>query len=59
MEAGVEIPALAPAPKIVEAVKRAGAFLNLNELEFSETNAEGLRRLGFEPHELHCGALRK
>ena len=57
IEAGVEIPALAPAPKIVEAVKSLGAFLNLNELEFSETNAERLRRLGFEPQELHCGAL--
>jgi pyruvate formate-lyase activating enzyme-like uncharacterized protein len=57
MEAGVEIPALAPAPKIVEAVKGAGAFLNLNELEFSETNAEELRRLGFEPQESNCGAL--
>ena len=57
MEAGVEIPALAPAPKIVEAVKSTGAFLNLNELEFSETNAEELRRLGFEPQESNCGAL--
>jgi len=57
MEAGVEIPALAPAPEIVEAVKNAGAFLNLNELEFSETNAERLKGLGFEAQEIHCGAL--
>jgi hypothetical protein len=41
----------------VEAVKSLGAFLNLNELEFSETNAERLKRLGFEPQEIHCGAL--
>lgn len=57
MEAGVEIPAIARAPKIVEAVKRTEAFLNLNELEFSETNADRLRCLGFEPQESHCGAL--
>ena len=57
MEAGVEIPALGPAPKIVEAVKSAGAFLNLNELEFSDTNAERLRSSGFEPQELHFGVL--
>ncbi|VVB65302.1 Uncharacterised protein [uncultured archaeon] len=57
MEAGVEIPAMASAPKIIEAVKSTGAFLNLNELEFSETNAKRLRRLGFEPQEIHCGAL--
>lgn len=56
IEAGVEIPALAPVPKIVEAVKSTGAFLNLNELEFSETNAERLRSLGFEPQDLHSGA---
>jgi pyruvate formate-lyase activating enzyme-like uncharacterized protein len=57
MEAGVEIPALTPAPEIVEAVKSTGAFLNLNELEFSETNANRLRNLGFQPQEIHCGAL--
>lgn len=57
MEAGVEIPALAPAPAIIEAVKSTGAFLNLNELEFSETNDERLRCSGFESQEIHCGAL--
>jgi pyruvate formate-lyase activating enzyme-like uncharacterized protein len=55
MEAGVEIPAMGPAPGIIEAVRRADAFLNLNELEFSETNQENLRRLGFVPGE-GCGA---
>lgn len=57
MEAGVEIPALAQVPEVVEAVKSTGAFLNLNELEFSETNAHRLRDLGFQPEEVHCGAL--
>lgn len=57
IEAGVEIPVLFPAPKLVEAVKSAGAFLNLNELEFSETNATKLKDLGFKVQEMHCGAL--
>ena len=55
--AGVEIPVLSHAPKIIEAVKDAGAFLNLNELEFSETNQARLRELGFVPSENHYGAL--
>jgi len=54
--AGVEIPAIKPAPEIVEAVRDAGAFLNLNELEFSETNFAGLAREGFLPEELGCAA---
>ncbi len=57
LEAGVEIPAIAPAGRIVEAVRRSGAFLNLNELEFSETNREALEAAGFLPHPNHCGAI--
>jgi uncharacterized protein len=56
MEAGVEMPAIGPAPSIVEAVKGVGAFLNLNELEFSETNQEKLSEMGFSSHEMDCGA---
>lgn len=55
--AGVEIPAIRPAPGIVEAVRRADAFLNLNELEFSETNQMALRRLGFRSKDYGCGAV--
>jgi len=55
--AGVEIPSLKSAPKIIEAVKDADAFLNLNELEFSETNYAGLAREGFLPEELGCAAM--
>ncbi len=44
LEAGVEIPAMAPAPGVVQAVREADAFLNINELEFSETNFERLAR---------------
>ncbi|NPV61109.1 MAG: radical SAM protein [Methanotrichaceae archaeon] len=55
LEAGVEIPAIAPAPEIVKAVKEAGAFLNLNQLEFSDSNAEALRSRGFTAPELGCG----
>jgi pyruvate formate-lyase activating enzyme-like uncharacterized protein len=57
LQAGVEIPAISPAPRIIEAVKSAGAFLNLNELEFSETNQAKLKELGFVADEIHCGAL--
>ncbi len=57
MEAGVEIPSLRPAPEIVEAVRDADAFLNLNELEFSETNFAGLAAEGFLPEDLGCGAV--
>ena len=55
--AGVEIPAIKEAPAIVQAVKNADAFLNINELEFSETNYAALAAEGFMPEELGCGAL--
>lgn len=57
LEAGVEIPAIGPAPGVVEAVQSTGAFLNINELEFSETNARRLKEIGFVPHEIHSGAI--
>lgn len=56
MEAGVEIPAVEAAPMIIRAVKDAGAFLNLNELEFSETNQEELKRRGFRAKNYGSGA---
>ena len=55
--AGVEIPAIKEAPEIVQAVRDADAFLNVNELEFSETNYAALAAEGFIPEELGCGAL--
>ncbi|NYT01434.1 MAG: 4Fe-4S cluster-binding domain-containing protein [Methanosarcinales archaeon] len=57
LEAGVEMPALAFMPEVVEAVRRADAFLNLNELEFSETNQQALRARGFRAKEDSCGVL--
>jgi len=56
LEAGVEIPAIMPAPAVVLAVRQTGAFLNVNELEFSETNFSGLAGQGFIPVELGCAA---
>jgi hypothetical protein len=47
MSAGIEIPALTPVPEIERAVAEAGGFLNLNELEFSETNCEAMKKQGF------------
>lgn len=55
--AGVEIPAIGPAPGIVDAVMRADAFLNLNELEFSETNQRDLQLLGFRADDFGSGAV--
>jgi len=57
LEAGVEIPALGPAPGILLAIQKTGAFLNLNELEFSETNQKALKEIGFEAKDLSCGAI--
>jgi len=47
MEAGVEIPAIALVPDIAAIVAEAGGFLNLNELEFSETNCAALKEKGY------------
>lgn len=55
--AGVEIPSIKPAPAIIEAVRDADAFLNVNELEFSETNYAGLAEAGFLPEDLGSGAI--
>jgi pyruvate formate-lyase activating enzyme-like uncharacterized protein len=57
LEAGVEIPSLKPAPRILEIIKKTGAFLNLNELEFSETNQDQLKAMGFQPQDKCFGAL--
>ncbi|MDD4161499.1 MAG: radical SAM protein [Methanothrix sp.] len=55
--AGVEIPSIKAAPAIIEAVKDADAFLNVNELEFSETNYASLAAQGFLPEDLGCAAI--
>jgi hypothetical protein len=47
MDAGIEIPALASVPEVERAVAEAGGFLNLNELEFSETNCEAMKTQGY------------
>lgn len=54
--AGVEIPAISQAPGIIEAVRATDAFLNINELEFSETNYSELSRRGYIPVELGAAA---
>ena len=45
--AGLEIPAIEGAEKVAAFVKKQGCFLNLNELEFSETNTEALFKRGY------------
>ncbi len=47
MDAGVEIPSIKPVPQISEAIREMGGFLNLNELEFSETNCAALKKRGY------------
>lgn len=56
LEAGVEMPAVNAAPGVLDAVRGADAFLNLNELEFSETNFAALAARGLVPQDLGCGA---
>ncbi len=46
-EVGFELPAIKEIPKILEVLEEIGGFLNLNELEFSDTNAEEMRKRGF------------
>jgi len=46
-EVGFEIPAIKRVPKLLEILEHVGGFLNLNELEFSDTNAGELRKRGF------------
>jgi pyruvate formate-lyase activating enzyme-like uncharacterized protein len=58
MSAGIEIPALTPVPEIERAVAEAGGFLNLNELEFSETNCEAMKKQGFVPRDDLSNAVR-
>ena len=52
LEVGVEIPAFPGKEdeifEIAEKITELGGFLNLNELEFSDTNAAALRARGFE-----------
>lgn len=56
-EIGFEIPAIKEVPELIEVLRDAGGFLNLNELEFSETNAEELRKRGFTlKSDEECGA---
>jgi uncharacterized protein len=57
LHAGVEIPAIKPVPAIVEALKELGGFLNLNELEFSETNYDAMVVRGFVPIKSGYAAL--
>jgi len=47
MDAGVEIPSIRPVPQMAEAVREAGGFLNVNELEFSDTNSAALKKKGY------------
>lgn len=55
LDAGIEIPAIKPVPAIVEALQELGGFLNLNELEFSETNYRAMIARGFIPRESDYG----
>ena len=47
MSAGIEIPVIREVPEIERAIFEAGAFLNLNELEFSDTNSAAMKLLGY------------
>ncbi|MGZ4937494.1 MAG: radical SAM protein [Halobacteriota archaeon] len=49
LHVGVEIPAIKAVPAILEAIEQYQAFLNLNELDFSETNYDTMRDNGYAP----------
>jgi len=51
LQVGIEIPAIKAVPAIAEALQEFGGFLNLNELEFSETNYNAMVARGFVPCE--------
>ncbi|MGP8337177.1 MAG: radical SAM protein [Methanosarcinaceae archaeon] len=48
MSAGIEIPAMEGAEGVLSLLDDVGGFLNLNELEFSDTNAGAMHLRGFE-----------
>lgn len=48
MEAGLEIPAIEGAQEVSRMANELGCFLNLNELEFSDTNSEALKLRGYK-----------
>jgi len=53
IDAGFEIPAIRFEPRIVEIANRNDAFLNLNQLEASETNWRNLEERGYEIEEYY------
>ncbi|TQD25234.1 radical SAM protein [Methanolobus vulcani] len=47
IETGIEIPSIAGVEYVGHFVNSVECFLNLNELEFSDTNSEALKKLGY------------
>jgi len=44
---GIEIPSVDGAEKIAELARKSGCFINLNELEFSDENADKMNSMGY------------
>lgn len=47
MLAGIEIPSVEGAEKVVELARKMSCFINLNELEFSDANADKMNSMGY------------
>lgn len=47
-EVGIEIPSIHPIPEIIKLIIQMDIFLNLNELEYSDTNSLQLKNKGFK-----------
>lgn len=47
VETGFEIPSIRGADKVAAFADKNGCFLNLNELEFSDTNASSMKNMGY------------
>jgi hypothetical protein len=57
IEAGLEIPAIKGASEVAKMANELGCFLNMNELEFSETNCEEMKLRGYRLHDEFSNAV--
>ncbi|MCD5425847.1 MAG: radical SAM protein [Methanosarcinaceae archaeon] len=57
LSVGIEVPALSGVSNLIPFIDKYNIFLNLNELEFSDVNADELHKRGFELKNEHSNAV--